>query len=182
MEELSLISRQEPGIATIDNFQELKQALEQQLEAYKSLAYSQDSIKAAKKDKAMLNKLKKVIDDKRKEIKRVYHFQEVIAGCGDRPTIFLVVIHDQTVSFGGIPKLAVVVGVASAAILNPIHMVVIVNHFVQKGCCHFFNGAGQCSGADVDFVSTADLGNPGVLSQREVSIGFWRGLDGDGGS
>lgn len=72
MEELSLISRQEPGIAAIDNFQELKQALEQQLEAYKSLAYSQDSVKAAKKDKAMLNKLKKAIDEKRKEIKRVY--------------------------------------------------------------------------------------------------------------
>lgn len=72
MEELSLISRQEPGIATIDNFQELKQALEQQLEVYKSLAYSQDSVKAAKKDKAMLNKLKKAIDDKRKEIKKIY--------------------------------------------------------------------------------------------------------------
>lgn len=72
MEELSLISRQEPGIATIDNFQELKQALEQQLEVYKALAYSQDSVKAAKKDKATLNKLKKAIDDKRKEIKKVY--------------------------------------------------------------------------------------------------------------
>lgn len=72
MEELSLISRQEPGIAAIDNFQELKQALEQQLEAYKSLAYSQDSVKAAKKDKATLNKLKRAIDEKRKEIKKVY--------------------------------------------------------------------------------------------------------------
>lgn len=72
MEELSLISRQEPGIATIDNFQELKQALEQQLEVYKALAYSQDSVKAAKKDKATLNKLKKAIDDKRKEIKKIY--------------------------------------------------------------------------------------------------------------
>lgn len=72
MEEFSLISRQEPGIAAIDNFQELKQALEQQLEVYKSLAYSQDSVKAAKKDKAMLNKLKKAIDDKRKEIKKIY--------------------------------------------------------------------------------------------------------------
>lgn len=72
MEELSLISRQEPGIITIDNFQELKQALEQQLEVYKTLAYSQDSVKAAKKDKATLNKLKKAIDDKRKEIKKIY--------------------------------------------------------------------------------------------------------------
>jgi len=72
MEELSLISRQEPGIATIDNFQELKHALEQQLEVYKTLAYSQDSVKVAKKDKATLNKLKKAIDDKRKEIKKIY--------------------------------------------------------------------------------------------------------------
>ena len=110
------------------------------------------------------------------------HFQKLVARTGDRPTIFLVVIHDQTVSFGGIPKLAVVVGVASAAILNPIHMVVIVNHFVQKGCCHFFNGAGQCSGADVDLVRAAQLGNPGVFSQGEMTVGFWRGLDGDGGS
>ena len=72
MEELSLISHQEPGIAVIDNFEQLKQVLEQQLEAYKSLAYSQDSVKAAKKDKATLNKLKKAIDDKRKEIKKIY--------------------------------------------------------------------------------------------------------------
>ena len=182
MEELSLISRQEPGIATIDNFQELKQALEQQLEAYKSLAYSQDSIKAAKKDKAMLNKLKKVIDDKRKEIKRVYHFQEVIAGCGDRPTIFLVVIHDQAVRLSCIPELAVVVSVAAAAILNAIHMVIVVNHLVQEGGCHFLNGSGEGSCSNVDLVGAADLGNPGVLPQREVSVGFWRGLDGDGGS
>lgn len=72
MEELLLISHQEPGIAVIDNFEQLKQTLEQQLEAYKSLAYSQDSVKAAKKDKATLNKLKKAIDDKRKEIKKIY--------------------------------------------------------------------------------------------------------------
>ena len=72
MEDLTLVSRQEPGIVAIDNFQELKHTLEQQLEVYKSLAYSQDSVKTAKKDKAMLNKLKKAIDDKRKEIKKVY--------------------------------------------------------------------------------------------------------------
>ena len=72
MEELSLISHHEPGIAVIDNFGELKQALQQRLEEYKILAYNQDSVKAAKKDKATLNKLKKAIDDKRKEIKKAY--------------------------------------------------------------------------------------------------------------
>lgn len=48
MEELSLVSQQEPGIAAIDNFQELKQILEQQLSVYKNLVYSQDVVKAAK--------------------------------------------------------------------------------------------------------------------------------------
>jgi hypothetical protein len=50
-------------------------------------------------------------------------FQKVIAGSGDCPTILVVVIHDQTVSLGGIPELAVVVGVASGAILNAVNMV-----------------------------------------------------------
>ena len=72
MEELSLVSHHEPGVAVIDNFEELKQALQQRLEEYKTLAYNQDSVKAAKKDKATLNKLKKAIDDKRKEIKKAY--------------------------------------------------------------------------------------------------------------
>ena len=72
MNELFLVARQEPGIVSIDNYQELKQALEQHLEMYKTLAYSEDSIKEAKKDKAALTKLKKAIDDKRKEIKKVY--------------------------------------------------------------------------------------------------------------
>ena len=72
MEDLTLISRQEPGIAVIDNFQELKSTLETQLEVYKNIVYSADGVKAAKKDKAALNKLKKAIDDRRKEIKKAY--------------------------------------------------------------------------------------------------------------
>lgn len=72
MDELSLVSRQIPGIVSIDNFQELKEALEQHLEFYKSISYSEDGVKVAKKDKTALNKLKKAIDDKRKEIKKNY--------------------------------------------------------------------------------------------------------------
>ena len=108
------------------------------------------------------------------------HFQEVIARSGDCPTILVVVIDNQTMSQGCISELAVVVGVASAAILNALHIIVVVNHLVQEGGCDLFDGAGERSCSDVDFVSAADLGNPGVLSQREVSVGFWRGLDGDG--
>lgn len=72
MEELSLISRQEPGVVSIDNFEELKSALQRQLAIYQTIVYSSDGIKAAKKDKAALNKLKKAVDEKRKEIKKIY--------------------------------------------------------------------------------------------------------------
>lgn len=72
MDELSLVSRQEPGIVSIDNFDELKSALQEQLAVYKTIVYTPETIKAAKKDKAALNKLKKAIEDRRKEIKKIY--------------------------------------------------------------------------------------------------------------
>ena len=53
---------------------------------------------------------------------------------------------------------------------------------MQKGGGNLFNGSGQRSRSDVDFMGAAQRGNPGVLSQREMTVGFWRGLDGDGGS
>ena len=59
MEELTIITRQEAGIASIDNFEELKSALQKELEVYKTIVYTPDTLKAAKKDKAALNKLKK---------------------------------------------------------------------------------------------------------------------------
>ncbi len=72
MDELSLISRQEPGIISLENFDQLKQILAQQLEVYSSIVYTEDSLKAAKKDKSQLNKLKKSLDERRKEIKKYY--------------------------------------------------------------------------------------------------------------
>ena len=62
------------------------------------------------------------------------HFQEVIARSGDCPTILVMMVNDQTMGFGRISKLAVVVGVASAAILNALHIIVVVNHLMQEGC------------------------------------------------
>lgn len=58
--------------AEISNFEELRQALAPQLEFYKSLVVTEDSIKSAKSDKANLNKLKKSIDKRRIEIKKEY--------------------------------------------------------------------------------------------------------------
>ena len=72
MDELSLVSHQEPGVVAIDNFDELKSALQKQLAVYKTIVYTPETIKTAKKDKAALNKLKKAIEDRRKEIKKIY--------------------------------------------------------------------------------------------------------------
>lgn len=58
--------------AEISNLEELRKWLIPKLEFYKSLVVTEDGIKSAKTEKASLNKLKKAIDDKRKDIKRAY--------------------------------------------------------------------------------------------------------------
>ena len=72
MEELTILTRQEPGIAELYNFDEIKAYLNARLDAYRNLVYSEDSLKTAKEDKAALTKLKKALDTRRKEIKAVY--------------------------------------------------------------------------------------------------------------
>ena len=72
MDELTILTRQVPGIAELDNFDEIKAYLDQRLDVYRNLVYSEDSLKTAKADKAQLNKLKKALDTRRKEIKAVY--------------------------------------------------------------------------------------------------------------
>ena len=72
MSELSIMTRQVPGIAEFENFEEIKAYLAARLENYRNLTYSENSLKLAKADKAALNKLKKALDARRKEIKAVY--------------------------------------------------------------------------------------------------------------
>ena len=52
------------------NFEDLKTELRTQLEVYKNLAVTADAIKAAKSDRANLNKLKTAVEEYRKDIKR----------------------------------------------------------------------------------------------------------------
>lgn len=52
------------------NYSELKAELADKLVKYKGTTYDDSAISLAKKDKANLNKLKKAIEDKRKDIKR----------------------------------------------------------------------------------------------------------------
>lgn len=57
---------------SIANLEALKEELTPKLEKYNNLVVTADSIKAAKADKAALNKLKAAIEDQRKAIKKQY--------------------------------------------------------------------------------------------------------------
>lgn len=68
MEELQVLVQQTPGEIRW-NYEDLKAALQERLKIYEGMIYDDDSIKAAKADAAMLRKLRKAVEDKRKEIK-----------------------------------------------------------------------------------------------------------------
>jgi len=72
MNELILRSSQQPGMVSIDNLKELKIALSRLLARYDGLVYTEDMISDAKVDKKELTRLRKELDDRRKEIKRAY--------------------------------------------------------------------------------------------------------------
>ena len=72
MDNLQLLSRQQPGQVSIDNFQELKTALTAVLARYEGLVYTEDRLADAKADKKELSRLRRDIDSRRKEIKKAY--------------------------------------------------------------------------------------------------------------
>lgn len=53
------------------NYTELQQALQNSLQAYQGIAYTSDMMRAAKTDRATLNKLKKAIDAERRSVKAI---------------------------------------------------------------------------------------------------------------
>lgn len=71
MYDLELAVSQDLGKITA-NFDEIKTALAGQLEEYKDKEFTEDRKKDAKEDLASLRKLKKSVDDRRKEVKKVY--------------------------------------------------------------------------------------------------------------
>lgn len=70
--ELQLVSQQKPGRVSIDNFQELQDALQEILCRYENAVYTEDRLDVAKADKKELAHLRKELDERRKEIKRTY--------------------------------------------------------------------------------------------------------------
>ena len=72
MEEIKVVVQQEAACINF-NYAEIKQQLEEQMEIYKGMEYTDDTIKEAKTDRATLNKLSKEIDDRRKAVKKEYN-------------------------------------------------------------------------------------------------------------
>lgn len=72
MEEIKVIVSQAPASISF-NYEEIKQQLETQMEIYKGMEYTDETIKDAKTDRATLNKLAKEIDDRRKAVKKEYN-------------------------------------------------------------------------------------------------------------
>lgn len=54
------------------NFEEIKAELEAEMKKYKALVYTDDNIKEAKQDRALLNKVVKELNDKKLVVKRNY--------------------------------------------------------------------------------------------------------------
>ncbi len=69
---LTLRSSQQPGQIRIDNFEQLRQSLTQVLSRYEGVVYTDAMLTEAKADKKELSRLRREIDDRRKEIKRAY--------------------------------------------------------------------------------------------------------------
>ena len=109
-------------------------------------------------------------------------FKKRIARLGVRPSVSVAMRDNQSACFGGFLESSVVVGIAATAILNTVNVIVIVYHLVEKRCDHIFDGARERSCADVDFMTAANLGNPRIIVECEVTIGTRRALNGDGRS
>ncbi len=71
--ELKIINPQEGGfVKEIEwNHEELKKEISAKMEEYKTLVFTENTIKDAKKDRADLNKLKNAFEDERKRIKKL---------------------------------------------------------------------------------------------------------------
>lgn len=72
MDEIKVVVQQEAACINF-NYAEIKQQLQEQMEIYKGMEYTDDTIKDAKTDRATLNKLSKEIDDRRKAVKKEYN-------------------------------------------------------------------------------------------------------------
>ena len=114
----------------------------------------------------------------------VFHheFKELFGWGGMRPSVFVAVLYSQPMKLSGSLKVLVVVGVPSAAILDPVFIVPVMAHFMQQRRAHIENVSAECSRSNVDFMRSAKLGDPCIIAESEMTICARRALDCDGRS
>lgn len=71
MNELQIVINETPAVIS-DNFVEVKESLSMMMKAYEGLTYTDDTVADARKDVATLRKIRKALDDKRKEVKKAH--------------------------------------------------------------------------------------------------------------
>lgn len=69
--ELEILVNETPALIE-HNFTEVKASLSAMMEAYEGLTYTEDTVTVARNDVSTLRKIRKVIDDKRKEVKKAH--------------------------------------------------------------------------------------------------------------
>ena len=89
--------------------------------------------------------------------------QESITGGSMTPAVFIRMGNNQTTLFCCCFESFVVVGIAPAAILNPVDIIMVVYHLMQQCGGNFFNRAGQCTSSDIDFMGCTVFGKPCII-------------------
>lgn len=108
--------------------------------------------------------------------------QQIIAGSGEGPAIFRVMLDNQSMGFRFSLKPLVVIGSPSGSVLDAMYIAVQVDHLMEQCGADILNGSCQGPSADIDLMGTAIGRNPGILSQGEMAVCSGSALDGDGRS
>lgn len=108
--------------------------------------------------------------------------QKLVCGSGMRSTVFRAVGQEQSARLRRALEPLIMIGIASGAILDTVDVIIVMHHFMQQRCTYTFNRSCKCPCSDIDFMGAPVLGNPSIIPQTEMSIGFWSALNGDGRS
>lgn len=108
--------------------------------------------------------------------------QQLVVWLSDGPAVFFMMAYHQAMTLGNLLEAFVVVGIASACVLDAVDVAVVMHHLVKQRCADVFNGSCERSSSDVYFIAASRDRYPSVISHREVSICTWRGLNSDGRS
>ena len=108
--------------------------------------------------------------------------QQTVTGACDGPSVVVMVIYDQTMSFCAIPESAVMVSSSTGTVLDAQNVIVVVHHLMQQCGTDILNRTGQGTGSDVNLMGGTFLADPSIIPQGEVAVSLGRGLDRDGRS